>query len=262
MKLASISLAFLTFFSFVAATFGQKPNKFPDAIQRSEDAARIIAILATLPDSGFPKELVDKAEAIGVFPKVTRETMGFTHFTQGYGVISARQGDAWTMPAFYQFGGGGYGNPFAKAESNGVILLFMTKDAVSWFEKGGVALKNEKKAVGGPVGIVTKTIEKEIEGAQILAYAYYNGKLSGTTFGKSFWKSFNLDPDNKINKPLYGLKGREVLAGASVDPAKVPAGIPAFHEALEKYYGRGAMSLVISHPVFVRHSNYRNSRSY
>ena len=42
------------------------------------------------------------------------------------------------MPAFYQFAGGGYGNPFAKNETNGVILLFMTKDAVGWFEKGGV----------------------------------------------------------------------------------------------------------------------------
>jgi hypothetical protein len=44
--------------------------------------------------------------------------------------------------------------------------------------------------------------------------------------------------DNKINMPRYGLKGREVLPGKKVDAASVPAGIPAFQEALQKYYGK------------------------
>jgi len=238
LRIVFISLAV----SSILPAFGNRAlaqkqgNKFPDAIERSGDAARIISMLALLPDSGFPKELVDKAMAVGVFPKVTRETTGFTHLTQGYGVISARQENGWTSPAFYQFMGGGYGSPFAKEEKNGVILLFMTKDAVSWFEKGGVPLKNEKKAIPGPVGAMTDEQRKELEGAQILAYAYYNGKLNGTAFGKSFWKKFLLDPDNNINKPLYGMKGREVLAGQKIDSQTLPAGISALQEALTKYY--------------------------
>jgi lipid-binding SYLF domain-containing protein len=226
-------------YAFENRALAQKQgNKFPDAIERSGDAARIVSMLALLPDSGFPKELVDKAMAVGVFPKVTRETTGFTHLTQGYGVISARQENGWTSPAFYQFMGGGYGSPFAKEEKNGVILLFMTKDAVSWFEKGGVPLKNEKKAIPGPVGAMAEEQRQELEGAQILAYAYYNGKLNGTAFGKSFWKKFLLDPDNNINKPLYGMKGREVLAGQKIDSQTLPAGISAFQEALTKYYAK------------------------
>jgi lipid-binding SYLF domain-containing protein len=238
LRIVFISLAVsLAWTSFENKALAQKQgNKFPDAIERSGDAARIVSMLALLPDSGFPKELVDKAMAVGVFPKVTRETTGFTHLTQGYGVISARQENGWTSPAFYQFVGGGYGSPFAKDEKNGVILLFMTKDAVSWFEKGGVPLKNEKKAIPGPVGAMTDEQRKELEGAQILAYAYYNGKLNGTAFGKSFWKKFLLDPDNNINNPLYAMKGREVLAGQKIDSQSLPAGISAFQEALTKYY--------------------------
>ncbi|MGI9167295.1 MAG: hypothetical protein ACR2G5_13120 [Pyrinomonadaceae bacterium] len=34
----------------------QKPNKFPNAIARSGDAARIVSLLAIVPDSGLPKE--------------------------------------------------------------------------------------------------------------------------------------------------------------------------------------------------------------
>jgi lipid-binding SYLF domain-containing protein len=222
----------------LAPALAQKANKFPRAIERSGDAGTIIATLAQVSESGFPKELVERAEAIGVFPKVTTENGPlFSKMTQGYGVISARSETGWTMPAYYEFMGGGFGNPFAKNEQYGVILLFMTKDAVAAFEKGEVALKGERKALAGPIGSsLTDEQRKEIEGAHILAYAYYNGRLRGTEFSKSFWKSFSLNPDNKINTPLYGMKGREVLAGKKVEAAALPAGIPAYQEALQKYF--------------------------
>lgn len=216
----------------------KKENTFTDAIERSGDAGRIISLLALLPESGLPRELLDRCEAVGVFPEVKRETLMFTQMSEGYGVISARQEHGWTAPAFYEFTGGGYGSPFAKPDKNGVILLFVTKDAVGWFEKGGVPLKGEKKTIPGPVGPLTDEQRKELEGAHILAYAYYNGKLNGTAFGKSFWKRFLLNPDNNINKPLYGMKGREVLAGQKVDPQALPSGITAFQEALTKHYAR------------------------
>jgi len=223
--------------SLLLFTPASAQKKFSHAVERSEDAGRIIASLALLPETGFPQELIEKAEAVAVFPKIKKETALFAQVTQGYGVICSRVDDGWSMPAFYQFGGGGYGNPFAQNETFGIILLFMTKDAVSAFEKGGVPLKGEKKALAGPVGTITDEQSKELEGAHILAYAYFNGKLKGTAFGQSFWKNFMLDPDNNINKPLYGMKGREVLAGKKIDTASLPAGIPAYREALQKYYG-------------------------
>ena len=212
-------------------------KKFSHAVERSEHAARIIELLAILPDRGVPKELLDKAVAIGVFPKVKKESALFTHTTQGYGVISARIDNSWTMPAFYEFWGAGYGNPFAGNDMYGVILLFMTKDAVDAFEKGGVKLKGERKGIAGPVGTITDEQRKELEGAHILAYAYFNGMLKGTSFGKSVWKGFALNPDNNINKPLYGMKGREVLAGKRVETASLPAGIPVYQEVLQQHYG-------------------------
>jgi lipid-binding SYLF domain-containing protein len=215
----------------------QKPNQFKDAKERSSDAGRIIELLALVPDGGVPKELMEKAVAVGVFPKVEKQQVAFTSATLGYGVISAHSADGWTLPAFYVFGGSGFGNPFAKNENYGVILLFMTKESLDAFEKGGVPLTNEKKAVEGPVGVLTDAQRKEIEGFHILAYAYFNGKLKGTAFGRSFWKSFALNPDNKINKPLYGIKGREVLAGKKVDVSTLPEGITPYQEALSRYYG-------------------------
>ena len=212
-------------------------KRFEKAVERSTDAGRIVELLAIVPEAELPEELVDRAEAVGVFPKVEKQVALFTHMTLGYGVISARSEGGWTEPAFYAFGGGGYGNPFAKGDTFGLILLFMTKDAVSAFEKGGVKLKGQRRALAGPIGKITDEQRKEIEGAHVLAYAYYNGRLKGTAFSAGFWKSFGLNPDNNINKPLYGMKGREVLAGKKVDASSLPAGIDAFRASLQKYYG-------------------------
>ena len=236
----AVFLLLATFPLLISPAIAQRadPKKFRHAVSRSEDAGRIVTMISLVPDMTIPKELMDKAEAVGVFPRVTRERAFIMHASKGYGVISARQGTGWTLPAFYGFGGGGYGNPFAESDSHAVILLFMTKDEVSWFEKGRVDLKNERKAVEGPVGGIADFQRKELQDSHLVAYAYFNGRLSGTAFGKSFWKSFALNPDNNINTPVYGMKGREVLSGKQVDTSAVIPGISAFQEALSKHYSR------------------------
>jgi lipid-binding SYLF domain-containing protein len=212
------------------------PKKFQDAINRSADAGRILTLLAVTPDNGIPKELLDRSEAIAVFPKVVREMAVFTQTTKGYGVISSRTEKGWTMPAFYRFGGGGYTNPFSNGESYALILLFLTKDSLKWFEKGGVVLADEREAIEGPVGTLSDDQRRSLLAQPMLAYAYYNGKLTGKGFSTTFWRAFALNPDNNINRPVYGVKGREVLAGANLDAAKVLEGISAYQEALIKHY--------------------------
>ena len=248
-KLSLICVALVMFFvpcefGLSRVAFAQKVDaqKFRHATTRSEDAGRIISMLAVAADMTIPKEIVEKAEAIAVFPKVVRQTALFMQASKGYGVISARQGNGWTMPAFYQFGGGGYGNPFADSDAHAVIVLFMSKEALAWFEKGAVAFKDERKAIEGPVGTVSADQRKELDQAQVLAYAYFNGRLNGKAFTSGFWKAFGLNPDNNINKPVYGIKGREVLTGNQIDPIKVLPGISSFTDALTKYYSRQPVS--------------------
>ena len=226
--------------SSLVLSAGQKPDpkKFQHAISRSADAGRILTLLAVAPENGIPKEILNRTEAIGVFPKVEKDTVIFTQTTKGYGVISSRTEKGWTMPAFYRFGGGGYTNPFSSGESYALILLFLSKDSLTWFEKGGVVLEDQRKAIEGPVGTLSDDQRKSLIGQPMLAYAYYNGKLSGKGFSSTFWKAFALNPDNNINTPIYGMKGREVLAGANLDTAKVLEGISAYQEALIKYYSR------------------------
>ena len=116
-----------------------------------------------------------------------------------------------------------------------VILLFMNKETVNWFSKGRVHLKDEKKSIAGPVGPITEERKKELAGVNVFGYVYSESHLIGTNFGTTF-KQFVVNPDNNINKPMYGVQGREVLAGKQIDAAVFPEGIPAFQAALRKYY--------------------------
>jgi len=215
-------------------TTAQKPapEKFQRAIDRSQDAARILALLAD-PNSGFPKGLIDKARIVAIFPRADRQDALVRRFLQGYGVMSARGQDGWSLPAFYQFLSAPRKFTGGSQENFGLILLFMNDDALSWLEKDRSEFKKERAATPGPVNSDTATKSQESANKQILAYTYYNGKLNGK-IDPDFFNDFFLDQDNNINGPVYGAKGREVLAGKKIDPASLPAGLAAFQEALRK----------------------------
>lgn len=216
---------------------GQKPatEKFKHARVRSEDSARILSLLAE-PNSGFPKELINKAQMVAVIPRATREDILVRRFLEGYGVISARQQTGWSLPAFYRFVSAPRKFSGTSHENLALILLFMDKDALLWFDKNKSQFKRERAGVLGPVGIITEEQSKNLSGKGIIAYTYYNGKLNGNNIDPDFFKDFILDQDNNINVPIYGGKAREILAGEKSDVALLPAGISAFQEVLQRYW--------------------------
>ncbi len=216
----------------------EKPEKLAFAVARSEQSAKILAVLNELSNSNFPKELADKAEAIAVFPQIGEVKYMFMRHVQGYGVICARVEKGWSLPAFYRFVGGSYTGSFLSLKQTGaVVLLFMSKEALSLFDKGGVSLEMPTRMIPGPVGPLTEQQKKEIESASVLAYTYDKSQLLGIRFGQKL--KTGLNPDNNVNNSVYGMKGREVLAGKKpIERSKLPAGIEAFQEALAKYHSR------------------------
>ena len=113
-----------------------------------------------------------------------------------------------------------------------MILLFMPKPPVDWLS----TLRGVRHAVAGPLGVVTEEQKAEILNAQVIAYSVRRNSLRGTKLKSDSWKGVGVAEDNKINKPLYKLKGLEILAGQKVDSASLPPGITAFQEALRKYW--------------------------
>jgi len=198
------------------------------ATQRSESAANILTGILNVPDKGVPKELIERAEAIAVFPHVVKAKFVLQQWTIGYGLISRRSARGWTLPAYYRFTGGGMELNIAGGESTDIVLLFMNVETVNLFQKGRLELKGKVKAVSGPVGAVTTDRKEEIANSNIIAYSRSKGELRGISIKSDLLNGFILNPDNNINKAIYGVKGRDILAGKPPAVQSVPPGVDRF----------------------------------
>jgi lipid-binding SYLF domain-containing protein len=207
-------------------TFAQKKGKKAnEATRRSNDAATVFNEIMGAPDNGIPKELVDKAQAIAVFPSVLKAAFIFGG-REGKGVISRRTAGGWTTPAFFNLGGGSFGAQIG-ADKTDYVLLIMN-------EKGLNGLLGDKFEIGGEVGVAAGPVGREASAAtdtqlnaEILTYSRSKGLFAGVAL-----KGTAITPDNNLNEAFYGMKGRDVLDGAVT---RVPRSVSIFPDTLSRY---------------------------
>jgi lipid-binding SYLF domain-containing protein len=138
-------------------TYAKKSGKkVNEATKRSQDAATVFNEIMGAADKSIPKELIDKAQAIAVFPGVLKAAFIFGG-REGKGVISRRTADGWTTPAFFNLGGGSFGAQIG-ADKTDYVLLVMN-------EKGLNGLLSDKFAIGGEVGVAAGPVGREASAA-------------------------------------------------------------------------------------------------
>lgn len=207
-------------------TFAQKQGKNAnEATRRSNDAATVFNEIMGAPDNAIPKELIEKAQAIAVFPSVLKAAFIFGG-REGKGVISRRTADGWTTPAFFNLGGGSFGAQIG-ANKTDYVLLIMN-------EKGLNGLLADKFQIGGEVGVAAGPVGREASAAtdaqlsaEILTYSRSKGLFAGVDLNGT-----GITPDNNLNEAVYGMKARDVLNGAV---ASTPANVRIFPETLSRY---------------------------
>jgi SH3 domain-containing YSC84-like protein 1 len=196
-----------------------------EAAHRSNDAARVFNEIMGAPDNGIPKELIDKAQAIAVFPSVLKAAFIFGG-REGKGVISRRTPQGWTAPAFFNLGGGSFGAQIG-ADKTDYVLLIMN-------ERGLNGLSSNKFEIGGEIGVAAGPVGREASAAtdaqlnaEILTYSRSKGLFAGVAL-----KGTAITPDNNLNEAFYGLKASDVLNGAV---ARVPQDVSVFPQTLSRY---------------------------
>src|SRR3990172_4269156 len=71
--------------------------------ERLEDSTRVLQAILDTPDSGIPKDLLDKSECIGIIPSVKKFAFGFGgRYGSGY-VLCKKDGGkgAWGAPSAF-----------------------------------------------------------------------------------------------------------------------------------------------------------------
>jgi lipid-binding SYLF domain-containing protein len=236
-RVGRIGLAVVALGLLSHVTSGQNNNarKFDAAIGRSQLSADVIAKILALTSGEIPKEVIDKSQAVVVFPNVTTQKILMEKTFKGRGVVSIRQADRWSVPVYYNFVGGGFNLTSIGRESTNVVLLLMDKDAIGWLQQNNkVYLSGEKTPLAGPLEPATTEQKNRATYTHVISYTFTDGELAGKTLESTLMTGFALSPDNYINQQIYHLKARQILTGTKIDRASLPNEIFAFQETLDK----------------------------
>ncbi len=215
-----------------AATQAQSKKtmkKINEATARSQKAAKVFTEIMAAPDKGIPKDWLDKAEAVAVFPNVIKA--GFIIGGRGgSGVISRRIKGGWSAPAFFKLGGGSIGLQIG-ASSTDFVLLFMNEDALKGLLEDKLEIGGEGSVAAGPVGRAASASTNVTLDAGILSYSRSKGLFAGLEL-----KGVVIDPDNDDNEAVYGMKASDILTGSNkLSLARMPAGVRIFPRTLSRY---------------------------
>src|SRR5213080_2412747 len=202
------------------------------AAAQSDKAARIFSQIMATREKSIPHDLLDRAEAVAVFPSVWKG--GFIVGGRGgSGVISRRVANGWSAPAFFDLGGGSIGLQIGVASTD-YILLFMNARAVESLLSDKFEIGGEGSAAAGPVGRSASASTDVKLNAQILSYSRSRGAFAGLEL-----KGVVIKPDNDDNMQVYGMSARDILTGPNkIAMDKMPEGVRVFPQTLARYSKR------------------------
>jgi lipid-binding SYLF domain-containing protein len=226
-----ILIAALIIFSAagVAQSQNRDAKKLSEAAKEAQKASDAFTEIMNIPEKAIPQGLLDKAEAIAVFPEVIKA--GFIVGGRGgHGVISRRVKGGWSAPAAFDLGGGSVGLQIGATKTD-FILLFMNDDALGGLLKDKFEIGGEGSAVAGPVGRTASASTDALLRAQIISYSRSKGLFAGLEL-----KGVVIKPDDNDNVAVFGMKASELLAPTrTLTLAKMPAGVRIFPRTLARY---------------------------
>ena len=201
--------------------------------QLMSDSQRVLTEAVTAPDQGIPKDLLAKAECVGVFPSLKKGAF-VVGGEYGHGVFTCRnKSGAMGAPAFFTLGSGSIGWQFG-GESADVVMLIMNETGAKHLLEDKFSIGGEASAAAGPVGrTATAATDAQLH-AQILSWSRARGAFLGASIEGSVIK-----PDKKANDAYYGkpVTAQSLLIDHSVS---VPASAKAFVEKTNDYSRRSS----------------------
>ena len=194
--------------------------------QRLQRAEAVLTASLEAPDKGIPKDALQKAECVGVFPDVKKGAF-IVGGQGGSGVFTCRDAKGvMGAPAFFKIGGGSVGWQFGGQETD-LVLLVMNEGGMNHLLKDRFTIGAEATATGGPVGRTAKAATDAQLNAQILSWSRSQGAFLGAALDGSV-----ISPDADANRAVYGkeVSAKSILVDHAV---KTPPEAMAYLKTLQ-----------------------------
>jgi lipid-binding SYLF domain-containing protein len=200
-----------------------------DEARRVAEATVVLNEIMGTPDKAIPASILEKAEAIAVFPSLFKGGL-LVGGQFGRGILSARdrKSGAWSSPAFLTITGGSFG---LQIGGQAVDLVLVVNDRRGLQQLVGNQFKvgADASVAAGPVGRDASAATDIQMRAKILSYSRARGVFAGVSISGS-----TIRQDRDANERFYGTAYRtgqivfDRLGGA-------PEPVAAWREALTKY---------------------------
>src|SRR6476660_7221730 len=184
---------------------------------RLRACATVLKEIINIPDD-IPKDLLDKAECVIVFPGVKKFAVGVGG-SYGRGAMTCRTGDdfkgPWSAPTLMALEGGSIGFQIGGQETDFVLLVMNDRGATSVLSSK-VKLGADASAAAGPKGRTAAASTDIVMQAEMLTYSRARGLFAGVSLEGSTLRS-----DDDATEAVYGKKltAREIVRGSVEAPA-------------------------------------------
>jgi lipid-binding SYLF domain-containing protein len=203
-----------------------------DQAERIRHATTVLDEIMEAPDQAIPAAVLEKAEAIAVFPSTIKG--GFVLSAhRGKGIISVRDRatNTWSPPAFLTVTGGGFGAQIG-AQSIDLVLVVMNRRGLENLLQNQFKVGAGGEVTAGPVGRAAEASTDIQLRAQILSYSRARGLFAGVSLNGAAIRQ-----DQDANEDYYGQPHR-TRAIALDKKVSVPAEaeeVDAWWKSLAKY---------------------------
>ena len=185
--------------------------------ERLRACATVLNEIVNIPDD-IPKDLLDKAECVVVFPDVKKFAIGVGG-TYGRGAMTCRTGEnysgPWSAPSLMALEGGSIGFQLGGQSTDYVLLVMNDRGATSVLTSK-VKLGVDATAAAGPKGRSAAAATDVVMKAEMLSYSRARGLFAGVSL-----EGTTLRPDNDANTLVYGsaIPARDIVKGTVAVPS-------------------------------------------
>ena len=200
--------------------------------ERIQNAAVVLEEIMGAPDQAIPSSILQKAEAIAVFPSTIKG--GFVLSAhRGKGIISVRdpQARTWSLPAFLTVTGGSIGAQIG-AQAIDIVLVVMNRRGLENLLQNQFKVGAGGEVTAGPVGRAAEASTDIQMRAQILSYSRARGLFAGVSLNGTAIRQ-----DRDANEDFYGqpYRTRDVVLDKTATMPTNGEPVDAWWKMLAKY---------------------------
>jgi lipid-binding SYLF domain-containing protein len=203
-----------------------------DQIDRVGEATTVFGEIMAAEDKAIPASVLDKAEAIAVFPSTLKGGFIFGAH-RGRGIISARaEGPArWTPPAFLTVTGGSFGAQIG-GQAVDIVLVIMNRRGLEQLLRNEFKIGADASVAAGPVGRYAEASTDIQLRAEILSYSRTRGLFAGITLQGS-----TISEDSDSNEAFYGrrLRTRQILLDGEASAPRSADAVSRWTDVLNRH---------------------------